>query len=448
MSHLVAISSGMLSPKKGDQPFYRAHRYLNYGLLSLASRIPSIVQVLHGNFTPPNLFLNKNPSILEANVILLSIPSFYGVPWASELVKEIIARKKSIEIHIGGRWVIDQNWNFIKLQFPSSVYIHRGIGEKVIDSLVNRWRKNGTLSHNQNRSATPLNYALLSELETFHPSVEVSRGCGLGCAFCEEANEPLSRLIRPANLLTQISEISESYIGKKNFYFESSMFAPSIEWANQLLNLYLARDETFLWRTETRADVISREKLAILAQAGLKVLDIGLESASPEQLLNMKKTSKPEAYIRKASEMLHACKDLGIKAKVNILLYPGETYSTLQETRQFLSDHSDAIFGVSTYPVVAYGTGDRIKYFDNLYRSQGSTGIHKTNIEGVWDVGLSPELGAIESKLEARNIAREFMSKENYYYLKKFSYLDPAYSWETFSNDVRHIKHEDRPFGY
>ena len=377
----------------------------------------------------------------------MSLPSFYAVPWAVDFVERVVARDYVREIHVGGRWVIDLNYRFIRERFPSVVSIHKGLGERTVSRLSNGWDHIHKRTTRRELSLSTLDYALLSDRSAFQPSVEVSRGCGLGCTFCEEAEEALSPLKHPRNLLNEIVAISACYSTPRNFYFESSMFAPSLGWVNQFCDAYRDCGVPFSWRTETRVDVLSAEKLAMLAQAGLRVVDLGLESASPRQIVKMGKSDNPEVYLRKASRLLDACRKNGVRAKVNVLLYPGESMRTVDETRRFLRDHADSVYGVSTYPVVVYGTGSRVEHFKRIYQAQGALGLRETDVEGVWDVDLSAELDSESAKVVARDLAKEFMPMRNYFELKRFSYLDPNYDWEVFSRDAARLEEKDRAFG-
>jgi len=72
------------------------------------------------------------------------------------------------------------------------------------------------------------------------------------------------------------------------------------------------------------------------SQAGPESFDIGLESASPRQLLAMRKCRDPAQYLGRASDLLRGAHELGIQNKVNIMLYPGEDDDTVRETIDWL----------------------------------------------------------------------------------------------------------------
>lgn len=435
MTTAVAVSAGMLRPKKGDEGYRKAHRYLNYGLLSLASMLPARVPVFHGNFSAPEDFAQSHQEVTSADIVLLSLPSFYAVPWAKRFLVALKEINLNVEVHVGGRWVVDHNEDFLRQELPHVTRYHRGLGEGAVSELASILKASPE-RHPKDAKGASLDYSLLHNAADFQPSVEVSRGCGLGCVFCEEAAVPLQPLQDPKKLLEEIVAIRRFFPRDSRFYFESSFFAPGQTWATSFEEEYRQRQCDFQWRTESRVDVLDESKIEVLASAGLRVIDLGLESGSPQQLINMGKTRNPDRYLKKASDLLKACHSHGVRAKVNILLYPGENERSLQETYQFLAEHEKYFFGLSTYPVVVYGEGERKRYFEALYLEQGANALVQTNTVGVWDVDLSPDISAEEAKKIATSISQRFMPMSNYFYLKKFSYFRAGYGWQEFVQDV------------
>lgn len=92
-SNIVAfVSAGMLSPKKRDHMLARRQLYLNYGALSLATILDSMgteTLLIHGEHREPSDVL---ATLLEKGIlpsrlpVMLSIPSFYALPWAQTFV--------------------------------------------------------------------------------------------------------------------------------------------------------------------------------------------------------------------------------------------------------------------------------------------------------------------------------------------------------------------------
>lgn len=436
-----------MAPKKGDDGFKRAHRYLNYGLLSLASRFREPVLVLHGNFVPPSQFIEIHwTTFAVARVALLSIPSFYALPWAEKLFNIVQMEFPKLKVHIGGRWVVDRNAATLQQRFKGAHGIHAGIGDLIIEDIASAHSLNLKPRHEILRNPTLLDYSLLHEKEDFHPSLEVSRGCGMGCSFCEESSLPLTQLKLPELINDEVSAIENVLGPNKNFYFESSFFSPSQSWVTALSKIFASDACAFKWRAETRVDTMSPKKVIALGNSGLRVIDLGLESASAAQLTSMGKTSNPERYLDLAEQLLGACKEAGVKAKVNIMLFPGENSRTIDQTVEWLEKNRRSIFGLSVYPVLIFGMGERAVYFGNEYKKMGATGIKESSTEGVWEVDLSVEIDRVMAKKLSLEISREFMSAENYFELKSFSYLPSSYSKEIFLNDIKDVNTSELPF--
>lgn len=85
MKKVFCISAGQLVTKKKDHEIHRQNRYLNYGLLSLASIIKKNgvdAYQIQGNFESPETTYNiaVEKGIEETTLpLLLSIPSFYAI---------------------------------------------------------------------------------------------------------------------------------------------------------------------------------------------------------------------------------------------------------------------------------------------------------------------------------------------------------------------------------
>ena len=106
----------------------------------------------------------------------------------------------------------------------------------------------------------------------------------------------------------------------------------------------------------------------------MKVVDLGLESASPRQLQRMQKTRDPAGYLASAAAVLEACRANGVWAKVNVLLYAGETNDTIQDPA-WLEAHADCIKGVSVGPVVACGPPRQAAPLIAAFESDGASAV-------------------------------------------------------------------------
>lgn len=447
---VVCISAGMLSPKKSDNPISRLHLYLNYGLLGLASILCDAgyeVTVHHGRFRDPEEVVAEALSGCDASrtVVLLSVPSSFALSWARRACREMRRHHSGVRLIVGGRWVVADDAAWIREQLPDADQIVSGLAEGFIVNLVASGRTGlarlvkGPSTAEPNAIPT-LDYSLLDRWEDYHPSLEVSRGCGMGCSFCAEAKEPLSTLKDPVELAQDFARLTAWYQSDTiHPYLEASLFRPSTPWVTRFR---AALDDTGValnWRAETRVDSLSPKLVHELASVGLTVVDLGLESASPAQLAAMKKATQPTTYLRRASDLLRACKDAGVWAKVNILLHPGETLDSIAETEEWLERHRSCVKGVSVGPTILFRYGSASRALLTDFERQGASVVDPGALDrdGYAHLHLSPGLSHERAQAEAKRISRSFMSARDYFDLKSFSYFPRSLMWPEFCDLVR-----------
>jgi hypothetical protein len=462
---VLMISAGMLRPKKAGNAFASWHRYLNYGLLGLATRLSAAgyrPRVFHGHFEQPEAFVERiaNAGWLQTRApVLLSVPSSYALDWARRASRDIKERAPSTKILVGGRWVVGKDGAWVRRQIPDADLVVFGLADELVESLMRpaSWRtqRNNDLSLFPQVEASAdqvpgcLDYTLLDEREQFTPSFEVSRGCGRGCSFCAEALVGLSGMKGPTALADEIEACYAAYGHRESrAFFEASMFSPSTSWVDACAAEFAGRGVRLKWRTETRVDNMPARQVEKLAQMGMRVLDLGLESASHEQLRRMGKTSKPETYLRKASDLLRACHDAGVWTKVNVLLYPGETKSTLSETEEWLDKNARLVKGVSAGPLILYRYGDATDEYLTEIRAHGAAPTNADDLElkGFADLHLSPTMSHADSAEAARRVSRSMMTARDYFDLKAFSYFRPSLTFEEFMDHVRQQDERTLPF--
>lgn len=457
------ISAGMIRPKKAHNPITELNLYLNYGLLGLATilrRKNYNPVVFHGHFKNPESFVRdlERDGYLETEFpILLSIPSSYAIEWARFACRIIKQRRPDASIVVGGRWVTADDGAWIRHQIPDVDLVVFGTAEHCIEEVLHKlmWHQIGNTDTASVMNTTipdvlsQLDYSLLDQFFDFTPSFEVSRGCGRGCGFCAEGNVPLS-LMKDASVLADEIEACLSIYGQTDIraYFEASLFNPSLDWISAITKQFMNRQFSLQWRAESRADALSPRHIELLAKAGLKVLDVGLESASPQQLLNMHKTTNPEIYLHRASKLVRACHENGILTKVNVLLYPGETKATLMETESWLEQHREYIKGVSAGPMIMFRYGNASLEFLRHIENHGARVVSDSDLDthGFADIHLSDEFSHQDSLSAANNIARNHMSTKDYFDLKSFSYFSRGLTFESFQAITLGIHDDSLPF--
>jgi hypothetical protein len=433
----------MLAPKKRDHALARRQLYLNYGALSLATKLQLRgydVVLFHGEHSAPQDLLRRLydggyfPSIYP---LMISIPSFYALPWAQEFCKRAKAADPDCQIVVGGRWVVGPDPEWLRGLLPEADVLAPGLSEGVIERLLTE--RPMLMRVAEPTPSFTLNHVLVDGYRRYQPSIEASRGCGMGCVFCEERDIKLEKLGNAAALAASIAVVSEQYKGEEiHPYLQSSMFTPTAGWASAFATEVARIGLNVAWRTETRVDAMTPQTLASLAEAGLRVIDLGLETASPRQILAMRKTKNPDRYLHRASELLQACRDHGVMAKVNVLLYAGETEETLAETTAWLDAHADAIAGVSVGPVIAYGPPKTADVLLDDWRRLGARRVDETATAatGITTMHLSDDFPADAAEAASLRVSRRFMDEDAYFELKSFSYYPRDYGRADFDRDV------------
>ncbi len=398
------------------------------------------VQV-QGNFDLPENTLMScvAEGLLETGYpILLSIPSFYAVSWAQEFISKVRKIKPFQPIIVGGRWVIGDHPERLSKLLGDVDLVVPGIGETVLPKIISQFVRLSPNHTSIDTLPTPLNYALLKDRKLYQPSIEVSRGCGMGCSFCQERDEKLLTLKSPANVVSELrSTILSDELRPMTPYFEASVFAPNKKWAEELRNLLIDSGISVGWRAEARADSSLLDFIEILSEGGLKVIDLGLESANPEQLTRMKKTKDPVRYLSRASELLKRAHALGVSTKVNVLLFAGETISSIAQTTEWLEEHRPFISGVSVGPVMCFGWQETVASYIDELSVFGASLVTEQPILGVGRLNLSREIDYDHSMDLSKSISQSFMSAEQYFDLKAFSYFPRSYLFEDFYFDIK-----------
>jgi radical SAM superfamily enzyme YgiQ (UPF0313 family) len=452
MNKLFCIASGQLVVKKADHQINRRNRYLNYGLLSLATCLchdgwnPIQVQ---GNFDNPSITLKMCIAYGLDNSLapmLISVPSFYAISWVNEFIQLVKSWRPETKIIIGGRWVVDGQVGLMTKLVPQSDLIISGLADHSICKIVRQFvsPRNDSNAHigAEHNLVPRLNYSLLAERHLYQPSIEISRGCGMGCSFCQERNENRLPLKEPRSIVLEAEDvILQDELTEMHPYFEASNFIPNSTWIDDLI---LSRENCgtyFQWRTEGRADSISPEHIKKLKDTGLKVIDIGLESASPTQLIRMNKSRNPKKYLQKASDLLRAASEADIAVKINLLLTAGESLESIEETTTWLDQHNSFITGVSVGPVIIYGWPSCTKkYRDNLL--QYGTTVSHSPVHGIMHLNLSSEIDYERSMKISNEIGRRYMTAEDYFFLKSFSYYSRDYKYDDFISDILEFEHD------
>ena len=162
-----------------------------------------------------------------------------------------------------------------------------------------------------------------------------SRGCPCSCIYCSSSSfyEHRVRLRSAENVVAEMKHLIENY-GVKEIQFMDDNLILNRQHAVEICNLILKENIKINWSCPNgiRADSLDYELAVLLKKAGCYLVTIGIESANPQILKNVKKgetidvISKAIRVASKAGLIVHGAFVLGL---------PGETKETIRETINF-----------------------------------------------------------------------------------------------------------------
>ena len=450
-NRIVAIACGMKEPKKNYSIISKRNLYLNYGLLGLCTILKSKgynIMQFQGEYQEPKELIHViNDTEFDLRKIkmpiLISIVSFLSIEWCYEFTK-ILKTEYGLTCILGGKYVVDGNVDWLKKKLPYIDLFVEGAGEDKIEDALNHLNYDAVAE--SNNYYTQLDYSLLYNYKEYNPSIELARGCGRGCAYCADGNRKRTALKPPENIIEELYLFEKIYDYEHiNLYYQMATFQVNYEWIKKYKKYIGDLKKIINWRCTSRIDVIATEMLPQLAEIGLKVIDLGLESASPKQLQLMRKTNEPEKYLRKAEEILRIAYECGIWVKLNILLMAGETVKTIEETQQWLNRNKKYIKGISSNCETIYGPHN--KFIDDL-KPLGASLVKDDALmrKGYSYINLSEEIDYSLAREYARNLSKSVMSEEDYFDLKKYGYFSRYYEKEQFYSDLQRVNKNKLPF--
>lgn len=178
--------------------------------------------------------------------------------------------------------------------------------------------------------------------------IMTTRGCPYNCDFCCVTNL-FGKKIRHIPIENVVRDIQES--GSKNFMFLDDNIIGHPKYAKELFRaIKLLRIK---WVGQASISLLTRddELMQLAAESGCKVLFIGIESVSEEQLQSMRKAIKDIEHLESAIKKI---KKMGILILASIIFgFDNDTKEIFNETVRFLIRNkvSIASFNVLTpYP--------------------------------------------------------------------------------------------------
>jgi anaerobic magnesium-protoporphyrin IX monomethyl ester cyclase len=170
-----------------------------------------------------------------------------------------------------------------------------------------------------------------------------SRGCVYWCEFCTTVrmHGRKYRIRSPKNVADELEFLHKTY-GVSKFTFCDDAFTVDQPRTEELCNEIKKRGLKIEWNCGTRVDMLTKDLLVKMKEAGCISVWFGVESGSQQVLDAMKKGITPEL----TTKVLGWVRELGLKPIPNVILgFPGETKESAWKTIKFVEKISPGEVG-------------------------------------------------------------------------------------------------------
>jgi anaerobic magnesium-protoporphyrin IX monomethyl ester cyclase len=217
-------------------------------------------------------------------------------------------------------------------------------GKSFHDVLGITYRKNGKIVRNLDRpyiedlDALPFPARHLWPMGRIRKYRDVfplmtSRGCVHWCEFCSTVrmHGRKFRMRSPKNVVNEIEFLHNTY-GATQFTFYDDVFTLDKARTEEICKEIKNRKLKIKWSCGTRVDMVTKELLLKMKEAGCDAVWFGVESGTQQVLDAMKKGISTAQTIRVFSWL----REIGLKPIPNVVLgFPGETKQTIWKTIKF-----------------------------------------------------------------------------------------------------------------
>ncbi len=221
-----------------------------------------------------------------------------------------------------------------------------------------------------------------------------SRGCPYRCNWCAKPVFGSGYSFRSPQQTAREMALVKNELGAEHIWFADDIFALSPQWTRAFADAVAHAGSRLPFKMQSRCDLMTRDTVAALREAGCEEVWMGAESGSQKVLDAMDKGTRV-AQIREARENLRRH---GIRACYFLQFgYPGETWADIEKTIRMVRETEPDEVGISVaYPLpgtrfyarVAEGLGDKSNWRDSddvsmMFRGAYSTEFYRALADAV-----------------------------------------------------------------
>jgi len=162
-----------------------------------------------------------------------------------------------------------------------------------------------------------------------------SRGCPVGCTFCQVENISGApyRSYSPVRLVEEMEHL-QKYYGIKYFNFDDDNAFYDKKRTKEIMRLLIDRKLDLKFKASgVSVFCLDNEVVDLLAMANCEMINIAIESGVERVLKDI--VEKP-VKLQKVTEMIKYCKSKGIFMVANFIIgFPGESWDEIRQTLKF-----------------------------------------------------------------------------------------------------------------
>jgi anaerobic magnesium-protoporphyrin IX monomethyl ester cyclase len=162
-----------------------------------------------------------------------------------------------------------------------------------------------------------------------------SRGCPFLCTYCNTFAGKTARLRSAENVVAEMEQMSRDH-GIEDFYVVDDIFNLDRKRTEAVFRMIirLRKNWHLYFVNGLRADIMTRELVDLMADAGTVWVTYAVESGSPR----IQKLVKKNMHLQKTAEIINYSQDRGLVVNVNTMYgFPTETGAEAQETLDYLA---------------------------------------------------------------------------------------------------------------
>jgi len=159
-----------------------------------------------------------------------------------------------------------------------------------------------------------------------------SRGCKFGCPYCPAKVYPGYRYRSVGSVIDEISLLKNRF-GAKGIVFRDALFAGEREQGEGIAREMIKRGLRIPFYIETRTDTLDPAFVELLAGAGLKGIEVGVESADAELMRRNGRVPPDRKHQEEIIKVLHRHR---VRVVANYIIgYEGETPESVRNTVEY-----------------------------------------------------------------------------------------------------------------